>query len=826
MASKARELARAVRNIRSTAKYTANGTAVVFAAPTNYTAGYVDVFYNGAKLIVDSDYTANTTNTVTLSVAPPNGTTIEIVTYGVSGYFDQSFSNTVVFNSDLAFNNTHITANGNVGGYGQVLTSGGPTGNVYWANGGGGGGAAQAYSNAVTDTQNWALGWFANTTNPTFQDASVYGTLTIRTLHANGSIGANGQVLTSNGTTTYWANAASGGGGGSSVNIVDSVTSVSIVDAASANSVKRAYDTAVAANDGILIAYANAVTYAIDTANTAYTNAVSYTNTKAAAAYTNATSYANTAAATAYSNAVSFAANASNITTGTLSNARLSTANTSTAGVVQLVDSTTNTSIVLAATANSVATAYGAALAANTLAASKLSTVGGTLNGDLVVTGNLTIQGTSVTLSSVSLSTTDNILYLNEAETTSVTGASGNGTVITYTANNIFVVGGVVRVTGITPTGFNTSGYVAVTSANSTTFSVSNTFTGTYTSGGTATFKTAINPDVGFAAGYNDGTYHHAGFFRDASDGVWKVFDNYAPEPSDVYIDTSNTTFHLADFAANNILANGNLIVTGTITGTASSANNTTYLNGQLASYYTGRDDTAYSNAVSTAATDATSKAATAYANAVSYANSTFTKTSDVYVRSGAVGSVAAGWLIDAFRNGAGSSPNIYMSHGSGYGMHINTYNTSGSIYALQLHNNTKELLGVYNDGHAALGGDFTATGNITAYYSDARLKNFEGKIDNALGRVHKLNGYYYKGNDVAGALGYDTEKLQVGVSAQEAQEALPEVVAPAPIDNQYLTVHYDKFAPLLIEAIKEVDNKYQSYIAKLEARIAQLEGK
>jgi hypothetical protein len=267
---------------------------------------------------------------------------------------------------------------------------------------------------------------------------------------------------------------------------------------------------------------------------------------------------------------------------------------------------------------------------------------------------------------------------------------------------------------------------------------------------------------------------------------------------------------------ASDVTANGNLTVSGTstftglITGNITSANNADYLDGQHGSYY----------AVNTAP-------GVAYANAVSYANSTFTKLTDVYVRSGAVGSVAAGWLIDSFYNGAATTtPHIYMSHGSGYGMHINTYNANASLYALQLHNNTKELLGVYNDGHAALGGDFTATGNITAYYSDARLKNFEGKIDNALGRVHKLNGYYYKGNAVAGALGYDTEKLQVGVSAQEAQDALPEVVAPAPIDNQYLTVHYDKFAPLLIEAIKELDDKYQTYIGKLEARIAQLEGK
>lgn len=118
-----------------------------------------------------------------------------------------------------------------------------------------------------------------------------------------------------------------------------------------------------------------------------------------------------------------------------------------------------------------------------------------------------------------------------------------------------------------------------------------------------------------------------------------------------------------------------------------------------------------------------------------------------------------------------------------------------------------------------AVAGEVTATSNITAYYSDDRLKNNLGNIPNALAKVLSLNGFYFEANETAQKLGYE-KKREIGVSAQQVQEILPEIIAPAPIDPQYMTVRYEKLIPLLIEAIKA----QQVQIEELKAHVTIIE--
>jgi hypothetical protein len=112
--------------------------------------------------------------------------------------------------------------------------------------------------------------------------------------------------------------------------------------------------------------------------------------------------------------------------------------------------------------------------------------------------------------------------------------------------------------------------------------------------------------------------------------------------------------------------------------------------------------------------------------------------------------------------------------------------------------------LGVGTAGSGTTG-EIRATNNVTAFYSDERLKTKTGNIENALDKVCQIETMLYHANETAVALGYDASIPEVGVTAQSVQKVQPEIVVPAPIDAKYLTVRYEKLVPLLIEAIKEL---------------------
>jgi hypothetical protein len=152
----------------------------------------------------------------------------------------------------------------------------------------------------------------------------------------------------------------------------------------------------------------------------------------------------------------------------------------------------------------------------------------------------------------------------------------------------------------------------------------------------------------------------------------------------------------------------------------------------------------------------------------------------------------------------------------------ITVTNGAGSI-TLSTPQNTHTTacvqFGSFGVGTAASGvtGEIRATNEVTAFFSDDRLKTRFGKIEDALNKVKQLNGYYFVENEVAKSLGYTNDNRQVGVSAQEVQSVLPEVVTTAPISDDYLTVRYEKLIPLLIEALKDQNNIVETLINEVE---------
>jgi hypothetical protein len=123
--------------------------------------------------------------------------------------------------------------------------------------------------------------------------------------------------------------------------------------------------------------------------------------------------------------------------------------------------------------------------------------------------------------------------------------------------------------------------------------------------------------------------------------------------------------------------------------------------------------------------------------------------------------------------------------------------------------------------GALSVTGTITASGNITAYFSDGRLKTNVRSIPNALSKVLQLGGYVYDWDlEKCASIGFKPERdTEHGLIAQEVQLVVPEAVAPAPGNNEYLTVRYEKLVSLLMAAMGE----QQKQIEDLQSQVAWL---
>lgn len=109
---------------------------------------------------------------------------------------------------------------------------------------------------------------------------------------------------------------------------------------------------------------------------------------------------------------------------------------------------------------------------------------------------------------------------------------------------------------------------------------------------------------------------------------------------------------------------------------------------------------------------------------------------------------------------------------------------------------------------------------NGTYATSDERLKTDIRPIENALDKVTQIHGVHFRWNEKYLANKSEEHKEQVdvpqvGIIAQEVEKVLPEAVQSMGIhfdeETDYKSVDYARLVPLLIEAIKELNDKVEA---------------
>ena len=104
------------------------------------------------------------------------------------------------------------------------------------------------------------------------------------------------------------------------------------------------------------------------------------------------------------------------------------------------------------------------------------------------------------------------------------------------------------------------------------------------------------------------------------------------------------------------------------------------------------------------------------------------------------------------------------------------------------------------------VGGNITATGNITAYYSsDNRLKENIIPIVNPFDKINKIGGYEFDWKPEFEEI-HNSEGHDVGLIAQEIQKSMPELVGE--MAGGFLGVRYEKLTVYLLEAVKNLNNR------------------
>jgi hypothetical protein len=330
---------------------------------------------------------------------------------------------------------TSIYANGSIGNAGQVLVSNGSS--VFWGTGTSGSNTQIQFNDS--GVSNGSAGFtFVKTSN----NLTVGNTVTATYFSGNGAsitsvnaatVGGNSasdlrtyadnKAANAYSNATSYADNAAGNAYSNATSYADyaagnaysNATSYADMAAGNAYSNATSYADYAAGN-----AYSNATSYADMAAGNAYSNATSYADMAAGNAYSNATSYADMAAGNAYSNATSYsdyaAGNAySNAMSDTLTRDGSYTGNNSFGGTNTVFTSNVAFTLItsdLMPTTNVTYNVGNNTLRWNEIHAANIHSVSGYFDGDVQISGNLSVTGNVFSINVTSLNVTDPLIYL------------------------------------------------------------------------------------------------------------------------------------------------------------------------------------------------------------------------------------------------------------------------------------------------------------------------------------------------------------------------------------------------------------------------------
>ena len=293
-----------------------------------------------------------------------------------------------------------------------------------------------------------------------------------------------------------------------------------------------------------------------------------------------------------------------------------------------------------------------------------------------------------------------------------------------------------------------------------------------------------LNPsdlvDIGFIGGYNNGANVHSGFFRDATDDTWKLFRNYSAEPSTT-IDVSANGFAWANLAIGGLTA-ANSINIGT--GQTYKINSVDILSAT----------TLGSSVVTSSLTSTgtiTSGTWSGSFGAVSGANLTSLNANNIATGTVAPARLASG-TADAttFLRGDSTWASAAVSITDNTATNstffpVFTSVTSGSIVGA----NTSSTKLTFNPSSGLL----TSTDYNSS--SDVTLKENFTQIVNPLDIISQLEGFGFSWKD--------TKEKSYGLSAQQVETVLPEIVRVRPDGTK--GINYLNLIAFLVEGIKDL---------------------